>query len=163
MLTSKQRAFLRSLAAGRDSVFQIGKGGLSDNQIEEIGRLLEKQELVKIHVLENALVDSRTMCEAVAESIDGCEPVCAIGRKFVIYKRSKEHRTIDLAKLRIIEPQKKEDKKKTAPVGKTARAYSGKSGAYGNGRGAAYGRGKERFGARGVSAKRGVRKTARDR
>ncbi len=163
MLTSKQRAFLRSLAAGRDSVFQIGKGGLSDNQIEEIDRLLEKHELVKIHVLENALVDSRTMCETVAESIDGCEPVCAIGRKFVIYKRSKEHRTIDLTNLRIIEPKKKEIKKKPVAQSKTARSYSEKSNACGKVRGAAYGRGKERFGARGTSSKRGVRKTARDR
>ncbi len=162
MLTSKQRAFLRSLAAGRDSVFQIGKGGLSDNQLEEIDRLLEKNELVKIHVLENALVDSRTMCEAVAESIDGCEPVCAIGRKFVIYKRSKEHRTIDLAALRVIEPKKKEVKKKTAAQSKTARSYFEKSSACGRGKTAAYGRGKERFGARGAK-KRGAQRGGRDR
>ncbi len=163
MLTSKQRAFLRSLAAGRDSVFQIGKGGLSDNQIEEIDRLLEKHELVKIHVLENALVDARTMCEAVADIINGCEPVCAIGRKFVIYKRSKEHRTIDLANLRIIEPKKKEVKKKPSALGKNAKSYSEKANVRGKGKGTVYGRGKERFGARGNSAKRGVCKTARDR
>ena len=115
MLTSKQRAFLRGLASTQNTVFQIGKGGLSDNQILEIERLLETHELVKIHVLENALVDAKDMCAAVAESIDGCEPVCAIGRRFVIYKQSKEHKRIDLKNLKVVEPPKKETKKVSKP------------------------------------------------
>lgn len=163
MLTSKQRAFLRSLATAKESVFQIGKGGLSDNQIEEIDRLLEKNELVKIHVLENALVDARTMCEAVAESIDGCEPVCAIGRKFVIYKRSKEHRTIDLANLRIIEPKKKEVKKPQNKPNKTAKSYKEKAYADGRGKRVGFGAKNDRFGRKTNSGNRRNAKGGRTR
>ncbi len=123
MLTSKQRAFLRGLASTQNTVFQIGKGGLSDNQILEIERLLESHELVKIHVLENALVEARDMCAAVAESIDGCEPVCAIGRRFVIYKQSKENKRIDLKNLRVLEPEKKETKKLSKPNANKEKAF----------------------------------------
>ena len=55
------------------------------------------------------------MCAAVAESIDGCEPVCAIGSRFVIYKQSKEHKRIDLKNLKVAEPPKKETKKVSKP------------------------------------------------
>ena len=108
MLTSKQRAFLRGIASKRDTLFQIGKGGISKNQIIEIERLLEAHEIVKIHVLENALAEPRVVCDEVVSLIDGCEPVTIIGKRFVIYKQSIENKTIDLGNLRIIP---KEDKK----------------------------------------------------
>lgn len=116
MLTSKQRAFLRGIASKRDTLFQIGKGGISNNQIIEIERLLEAHEIVKIHVLENALVEPRAVCDEVVSLIDGCEPVTVIGKRFVIYKQSVENKTIDLLNLRIIPKEDKKDKKgKLAP------------------------------------------------
>jgi len=95
MLNSKERAYLRSLSNKLDAIFQIGKGGINDNQLKQIDDALEKRELVKIHVLENSLLDPRGVCNEVAEAL-GAEPVQVIGKKFIIYKESKENKTIDL-------------------------------------------------------------------
>ncbi|MBE7051723.1 MAG: ribosome assembly RNA-binding protein YhbY [Ruminococcaceae bacterium] len=95
MLTSKQRAYLRSLANCLEPIFQVGKGGVNPNQLRQISDALEKRELIKIHVLENSLLDARTVCNEVADSI-GAEPVQVIGKKFVIYKESVQYKTIDL-------------------------------------------------------------------
>ena len=53
MLTSKQRAYLRKLANPIDTIFQIGKGGISDDMLKGISDALEKRELIKLRVLEN--------------------------------------------------------------------------------------------------------------
>ncbi len=114
MLTSKQRAFLRGLATNRNTLMQIGKGGVTENVISQINILLEANELVKIHCLENTLVDARTVCNEVVELIPGCEDVCCIGRRFVIYKPSRENKQIDIVNLRLIP---KEDKSKKTVAG----------------------------------------------
>ena len=54
MLTSKQRAYLRSLAAGYDTIFQIGKGGIFEETLNQLSNALEARELIKIKVLENS-------------------------------------------------------------------------------------------------------------
>lgn len=95
MLTSKERAYLRGLANSIDPIFQIGKGGINENQLRQINDALEKRELVKIHVLENSFLNTRAVCDEVAALL-GAEPVQAIGKKFVIYKESKDNKTIDL-------------------------------------------------------------------
>lgn len=95
MLTSKQRAYLRSLSNKLEPIFQVGKGGVNDNQLKQIDDALEKRELVKVHVLENALLDTRSVCNEVADAL-GAEPVQVIGKKFIIYKESKENKRIDL-------------------------------------------------------------------
>lgn len=105
MLTSKQRAYLRSLSNKLEPIFQVGKGGVNDNQLKQIDDALEKRELVKIHVLENSLLDTRAVCNEVADSI-GAEPVQVIGKKFIIYKESKEYKTIDLRDAELSETER---------------------------------------------------------
>ncbi len=95
MITSKERAYLRSLSNGIDSIFQIGKGGINENQLKQIDDALEKRELVKVHVLENSFLDIRATCDEVARLL-GAEPVQVIGKKFILYKESKDNKTIDL-------------------------------------------------------------------
>jgi len=95
MITSKERAYLRSLSNKIDAIFQIGKGGINENQLKQIDDALEKRELVKIHVLENSYLDTRAVCDEVAHLL-GAEPVQVIDKKFIIYKESKENKTIDL-------------------------------------------------------------------
>ena len=95
MLTSKQRAYLRSLSNKLEPIFQVGKGGINDNQLKQIDDALERRELVKIHVLENSLLDTRAVCNEIADAI-GAEPVQVIGKKFILYKESKDYKTIDL-------------------------------------------------------------------
>ena len=121
MITSKQRAFLRGLANNKNSTFQIGKGGVSDAQIELINAALEKHEIVKIHVLENALVDARSVCNEVS-ALTGAEQVQVIGSRFVLYKESKENKTIDLKNLKIIE-KPKPVQKTSAPKKETPKKW----------------------------------------
>lgn len=102
MLTSKQRAFLRSLANTQPAIFQIGKGGVNDNLIKQIVDALEKREIVKVHVLENSLLDTREVCDEVAEKAKA-EPVQVIGKKFVLYRQSRENRKIDLKRLTVLD------------------------------------------------------------
>ena len=97
MITTKQRAYLRGLANKENAIFQIGKGGITDEIVKEIDIVLEKRELIKITVLETSFMTARGACEAICEEI-GAEPVQCIGSKFVIYRRAKDknNRTIEL-------------------------------------------------------------------
>ena len=95
MLTGKQRSYLRGLANTIDAIFQIGKGGVSDNIVVQFNDALEARELVKATVLKNALTDTRTICEEIADRT-GAEIVQVIGSKFVLYKESKNNKVIVL-------------------------------------------------------------------
>lgn len=95
MITSKQRAHLRSLANNIDAIFQIGKGGIGDNFLKQMEDALEARELVKVRVLETAFMSAREACEEVCDAI-GAEPVSVIGSKFVVYKESVNNKTIEI-------------------------------------------------------------------
>ena len=110
MITSKQRAFLRGLANKIDATVQVGKGGINDNMIQLVRDTLEKKDLIKIHVLENAFSETRDVCHELAEIINA-EEVQVIGSKFVLYKESRENKKIDLNKLIVREDKPKEAKK----------------------------------------------------
>ena len=87
MLTSKQRAHLRSLAAGADTIVHIGKGGITDNVTAQVSGALLARELVKGRVLENSLLTAREACDALSRACLA-EQVQVIGSKFVLYKRN---------------------------------------------------------------------------
>lgn len=86
-LTSKQRAQLRGLANGIDTIIHIGKDGIGDNLIAQTNDALEARELIKGRVLENALLSSREAAEALAQATRS-EVVQVIGTKFVLYRPS---------------------------------------------------------------------------
>ncbi len=87
MLTSKQRAALKSIASQTDAIFQIGKGGVGEAMTKSISDALEARELIKISVLENSAETARDAGEALAEAT-GSEVVAVIGRKIILYKKS---------------------------------------------------------------------------
>ena len=93
MISTKQRAALRGMANTIEPIFQIGKGGISDNLIQQLDDALEARELIKISVLKNSDESTRELCRIVTERT-GAEPVQCIGGKFVIYRRSKEKEKI---------------------------------------------------------------------
>ena len=103
MITGKQRAFLRKISHTLDPIFQIGKDGVTKELLEGISQALNKREIVKIHILETALLDTRETCDSVAAEL-GAEPVQAIGNKFIVYRQSDEqkYRKIDLKKLTVL-------------------------------------------------------------
>ena len=94
-MTSKQRAYLRSLAHSLDTIFQVGKGGVGDNMCEQISNALEARELIKLRVLENCDYSAREAAEIIAEEV-GAEVVQVIGTKFVLYRESSDKKKIIL-------------------------------------------------------------------
>jgi RNA-binding protein len=86
-LNSRQRAQLRALANGIDTIVHIGKDGLGDNLIKQTDDALEARELIKGRVLENSMLSPR---EAAGElsRVTRSEVVQVIGTKFVLYRES---------------------------------------------------------------------------
>ena len=99
MLTSKQRAYLRSMAAEADTIVQIGKGGITESVIRQVDEALTARELVKGRVLEAALLTAREACDALSESC-GADGVQCIGSKFVLYRANKKAPKITFPKER---------------------------------------------------------------
>lgn len=95
MITSKQRAKLRSLANTIPALYQIGKDGLTENMLRQFADALEAKELIKVHVLNNSILGPWEAANEAAKAI-GAEPVQVIGNKFVLYKRSENNPTIEL-------------------------------------------------------------------
>ena len=89
MLTSKQRAQLRGMASTKDTILQIGKGGITENVVTQAKDALKARELIKGRVLENSMLTAREACEELAR-LCLAEPVQAIGTKFVLYKENRE-------------------------------------------------------------------------
>lgn len=87
MMTSKQRAELRSQANTLETTLMIGKGGITENVIAETERLLDARELVKGKVLETAMMDPREVSDMLCEAT-GAEGIQVVGTKFVIYRKS---------------------------------------------------------------------------
>lgn len=95
MLTGKQKRFLRSMAHHLDPIFQVGKGGVNDNMIQQIGEALEKRELLKISVLKNSTEETDDAAEAIVAGTKA-ELVQIIGHTIVLYKESVEYKEIEL-------------------------------------------------------------------
>lgn len=100
-MTSKQRAYLRSMASQIDTIFQIGKGGISEEMCKQISNALDARELIKLRVLDNAEYMPREAAEEIAEAVDA-EVVTVIGTKFVLFRVSskEKNRKIDLSTIK---------------------------------------------------------------
>ena len=97
MLNSRQRAQLRGIANSLDAIFQVGKNGLNEQLFVEVAKALEARELIKLRVLETSPVTSREAADTIAENT-GADVVQVIGSRFVLYKESRENKTIVLVK-----------------------------------------------------------------
>lgn len=97
MLTSKQRAYLKGLAANENAIIQVGKGGITDNLIKTVSDALEARELIKVTVLETAGDSPRIIQERLC-AITGADGVLVVGRKIVLYRESKDNKQIELPK-----------------------------------------------------------------
>lgn len=95
MLTSKQRAYLRSLANSIDTVVMVGKGGISEQIFKTADEAITARELIKGKVLESCELSVREVAEAIAGEINA-DVVQVIGTKFVLYRRSDGEPTIVL-------------------------------------------------------------------
>ena len=97
MLTSKQRAYLRSLANSAETILQVGKEGISENLIKQVDDALTARELIKGKVLETAPGFAGEIAAQLAEAT-GSEVVQVIGMRFVLFRRNLKNPKISLKK-----------------------------------------------------------------
>lgn len=95
MLTGKQKRLLRSKAHHLNPIFQVGKGGVNENMIKQVGEALEARELLKVSVLQNCEEDRDTVAQKLSEGAKA-DVVQIIGNIIVLYKESKENKQINL-------------------------------------------------------------------
>lgn len=96
-MTSKQRAYLKSLANRLEAVFQVGKSSLTPELTKAIDEHLCSNELLKIAVLKNCADDPKEIAQMIAERTHS-QVVQVIGKKFVLYRPDKETPKITLPK-----------------------------------------------------------------
>lgn len=94
-MTTKQRAFLKGLAMNIDPIYQIGKASITPEFTEGIKEALEARELIKVSVLKNCADDPKELANILSERT-GSEIVQVIGKKIVLYKRSKKNPKIEI-------------------------------------------------------------------
>jgi len=95
MLKGKQKRYLRAMAHHLNPIFQVGKGGVNENMIKQIAEALEVRELLKVSILQNCEEDKNVVAKELADGTKA-ELVQLIGSTIVLYKESKENKTINL-------------------------------------------------------------------
>ncbi len=96
-MTSKQRAYLRSLASNIDAIIQIGKDGVGDNLIEQVDGAIKNRELIKLTVLETSPIAAADAAIEIAERTKS-EVIQIIGRKIVLFRRNPQKPKIEFKK-----------------------------------------------------------------
>lgn len=96
-MTSKQRAYLMSLASNLNPIFQVGKSSLTPELTEAVGEAFNKRELIKIAVLKNCFDDPREIADTIAGRTQS-QVIQVIGKKIVLYKPNKDNPKIQLPK-----------------------------------------------------------------
>lgn len=87
MLTSKQRAYLKSEASKLAPVLQVGKGGVTPEVVQSAEEAISARELIKGTVLDNCFDDVKNVAQTIAERTRS-QVVQTIGRRFVLYRKS---------------------------------------------------------------------------
>ena len=85
-MTSKQRAYLRSLANPLQPIVYVGKGGMSDTIEKQADDALTARELIKGKVLETAPATARDIAEEIAAAVNA-EVVQVVARTFVLFRQ----------------------------------------------------------------------------
>lgn len=98
MLSSKQRAKLKSIASNLDALYQMGKSEIDENYVIQINNALDAKEIIKINVLNNAAYTPSEAGYKLAEATDS-EVVQVIGSKVILYKKSRKKDKAELSKL----------------------------------------------------------------
>ena len=92
-MTSKERAYLKSIASNLEPIMQIGKSNVTPELTDAIAETFYKRELIKISVLKNSSENPREMAQTIAERTNS-EVVQVIGKKIVLYKYNKDNKDI---------------------------------------------------------------------
>ncbi len=96
-MTSKQRAYLKSLASSLNPIFQVGKASLTPELTDAIAEAFRKNELIKVAVLKNCMDNPGEIADMVAGRTHS-QVVQVIGKRFVLYKPDRDKPKIVLPK-----------------------------------------------------------------
>lgn len=98
MINSKQRAFLRGMANGIETIQQIGKSGINENLIRQVEEALTARELIKLRVLETCPASAREAAQQLADCA-AADIVQVIGARIVLFKQNEKKPVIDIKKI----------------------------------------------------------------
>ncbi len=94
-MTSKQRAYLRSMANTMETILYVGKDGIVPGTVKQASDALEAREIIKCAVQQGCPLSAREALNQLCAELEA-EPVQCIGRRFVMYRPSKENPRIVL-------------------------------------------------------------------
>ncbi len=94
-MTSKQRAYLKSLAMEIEPILNIGKANVTPELVAAVDEAINKRELIKLSVLKNCMDDPKELANVIAERTHS-EVVQVIGKKIVLYRKNKNKPKIEL-------------------------------------------------------------------
>jgi len=96
-MTSKQRAYLKSLASGLNPIIQVGKSSLTPELTAAVCEAFNNNELIKVGVLKNCEDNPGEIAQIIAERTHS-QVVQVIGKKIVLYKPDRDKPKIILPK-----------------------------------------------------------------
>lgn len=85
-MTSKERAKLKSIASGMETILQIGKNPIGDTLIKQVADALKAREMIKLRVLDSCGLTPDEAAQALSQATS-CEVVQVIGSRIVLFKR----------------------------------------------------------------------------
>lgn len=95
MINSKQRAFLRGMANGIETIQQIGKSGINESLTRQVEEAINARELIKLRVLETSPDTAKEAAQKLADSIQA-DIVQVIGSRIVLFKQNEKKPIIDI-------------------------------------------------------------------
>lgn len=75
------------MANGLETIVHIGKDGITENLVKQADGALEKREIIKLCVLESAMVTAAEAADEISGAT-GSETVQVIGSRFVLYRKN---------------------------------------------------------------------------
>lgn len=95
-LKGKERQFFKKEAHSLKPIFQIGKGGLSEEMIQQIQFAIEKRELIKVSLLQNTMEEPDEAAQVIAQATSSTI-IQVIGHTIVLYRQARNPKNRDLS------------------------------------------------------------------
>lgn len=86
-LRGKQKRFLRAQANHLQPIFAVGKEGLTKQWLAQLDGALDRREMIKVNILQNADVTTAELKDFIEQHTD-IQVVQSIGRVLVLFKVS---------------------------------------------------------------------------
>ena len=89
MLTGKQKRYLRGIGHNLNAIFQIGKDGVHQSQVDSIDDALTAHELIKVKILESCMQSKNEIAIELSMRTKA-DVVQILGRTILLYKTRKK-------------------------------------------------------------------------